>query len=131
MTCGIATNFQQDELIKLQREDIAKQFDNMVKLQMAEKEAHQKLPNEATFGSNNTTLIGYNKFDKNIFTRYTIKAQFAKRIDDYFSMFGYETNEVKIPNLNNRPHWNFIKTTDVNIVANIPRRRLVTYQSHV
>lgn len=103
----------------------------MVKLQMAEKEVHQKLPNETTFGSNNTTLIGYNKFDKNIFTRYTIKAQFAKRIDDYFSMFGYETNEVKIPNLNNRPHWNFIKTTDVNIVANIPRRRLVTYQSHV
>lgn len=66
------------------------------------------------------------KFDKNIFTSYTIKAQFAKRIDDFFSMFGYLTNELKLPNIDNRPNWNFIKTTDINITGNIPQRRFST-----
>lgn len=109
------------ENIKLDEERLRTQFDNQIYMQLAEQQYHAKLPNDATFGSNNTTLIGYNKFDKNIFTRYTIKRQFAERIDDYFSMFGYKTNRVKVPNINNRPNWNFIKTTDINIVADIPQ----------
>jgi hypothetical protein len=34
----------------------------------------------------------------------------AKSIDDYFSMFGYQTNKVKVPNINSRPLWNYVKT---------------------
>lgn len=112
------------ESLALDAERLTTQFDNMVAMQIAEKAYHAKLPNDVHFGSNNTTLIGYNLFDKNIFTRYSIKAQFAKQIDDYFSMYGYATNLVKIPNINNRPNWNFIKTIDVNIVGDIPQSDL-------
>lgn len=55
-----------------------------------------------------------------------ITYNYAKRIDDFFSMFGYKTNEVKIPNINSRPHWNYIKTTDANIVGSIPADSLRT-----
>lgn len=62
-------------------------YEYQTKLQTAEIEKQAMLPNEAHFGSNNTTLLGYDLFDKNIFSTYTIKAQFARIIDDYFSMY--------------------------------------------
>lgn len=39
----------------------------------------------------------------------SIKYEFAKRIDDFFTMFGYKVNELKIPNESGRPYWNFIQ----------------------
>ena len=54
----------------------------------------------------------------------SIKAEFAKIIDDYFSMFGYKTNEVKIPNLTGRQNWNYVKTIDCNITGNLPQQDL-------
>lgn len=51
----------------------------------------------------------------------SIKAEFAKIIDDYFSIFGYKTNEVKVPNLTGRQNWNYVKTIDCNIIGNFPQ----------
>ena len=39
----------------------------------------------------------------------SITAQFARRIDKYFTRFGYRTNETKIPNQMGRTYWNFVK----------------------
>lgn len=50
----------------------------------------------------------------------TITAQYAERIDNYFEMFGYKVNALKVPNLASRPIWNYIKTIDINIVGAIP-----------
>lgn len=44
-------------------------------------------------------------------------------------MYGYQTNIVKIPNLKNRPNWNYIKTTGANILANIPQQDLAIIKS--
>lgn len=33
-----------------------------------------------------------------------------KCIDDYFSRYGYRTNRLKVPNVNTRPLWNYVKT---------------------
>lgn len=32
-------------------------------------------------------------------------------IDEFFSKYGYKINEIKIPNVNTRPKWNFVKTS--------------------
>ncbi len=104
-------------------------YEYLIKNQVAEMEYHAKLPDEGNFGDNGTTLIGYDLFDKNIFTVYTIKPQFAKIIDDYFSMYGYATNQVKIPNLNSRPNWNYVKCVNANILGNIPDEDLMTIRS--
>lgn len=57
------------------------------------------------------------------------KAEILKTIDDFFSMFGYKTNEVKMPNLNNRKYWNYVKTIDCNILADIPQNDLQEIKS--
>lgn len=88
---------------------------------MAQKEKQAMLPNQGSLAGSNATLLGYDLMDNNIFTRYTIKRQYAERIDKFFDMFGYMTNKIKIPNLNNRPKWNFIKTEGANILGNIPQ----------
>lgn len=53
-----------------------------------------------------------------------VKTEYLQTIDDYFSMFGYKINEVKVPNLTGRSNWNYIKTIDCNILANIPQMDL-------
>ena len=35
-------------------------------------------------------------------------------------MYGYATHRVKIPNISARPHWNYVKTIDANIVGSVP-----------
>ena len=50
----------------------------------------------------------------------SIKAQYARIIDDYFDMFGYKTNRVKTPNVAHRQNWWYIKTIGANIVGNVP-----------
>ena len=56
--------------------------------------------------------------DRVKFTYYhmTIRPEFARIIDDYFTMYGYATNTVDIPNITSRPHWNYIKTINANIL---------------
>lgn len=46
-----------------------------------------------------------------------------------FLCFGYQTNELKVPNLNNRPKWNYVKTAGANILGNIPQEDLETIKS--
>lgn len=42
---------------------------------------------------------------------------FAKRVDDFFSMFGYAQNRVGSINIFSRPHWNYIQAVNVAIPA--------------
>lgn len=44
----------------------------------------------------------------------------AKRIDDFFSCFGYSVNKVKKPNLTGREYWNFVMTQNAVISGNMP-----------
>lgn len=99
-------------------------YDYYVKELAAQKEKQAMLPDNVTLGGSNATLLGYEFLDNNIFTRYSIKSQFAERIDQFFSMYGYSTNKLKTPNINNRPNWNYIKTAGINIIGDVPETDL-------
>lgn len=51
----------------------------------------------------------------------SIKAEYARAIDEYFSQFGYKCNRVKIPNITGRRNWNYVKTVGCYIEGNIPQ----------
>ena len=53
-----------------------------------------------------------------------IKPEYAKIIDNYFSMFGYKINEVKVPNVAHRQNWWYTKTVGANIVGNVPNEQM-------
>lgn len=51
-----------------------------------------------------------------------IRPEYARIIDEYFSMFGYATHRVKVPNITGRPYWNYVKTHGMVLdVANAPQ----------
>lgn len=63
------------------------------------------------------------------FQRCGIKQEYARKIDNYFEMFGYKINNVQVPNTTNRSNWNFIKTVDVNIIGDIPQQDMQKIKS--
>lgn len=58
------------------------------------------------------------------FRKMSIKAEYARIIDDFLSAYGYKVNSYKIPNLTGRTNWNYIKTIDVNITGDVPQEDL-------
>lgn len=101
-----------------------KNYELALREQMAQVDAQSLLADNVSLSGSNATLLGYQKLSQHIFATYTIKAQFARRIDKYFDMFGYQTNELKVPNIHNRPNWNYVKTLNCNINGNIPQMDL-------
>lgn len=51
----------------------------------------------------------------------TIRPEYGKVIDDFFSMFGYKTNKLKYPNITGRSKWNFVQTAEPVIYGNCPK----------
>lgn len=53
---------------------------------------------------------------------YVIKKQitdeYRKKLSDFFNMFGYKVNEVKVPNFHTRKFWNYVQTTNCMITGN-------------
>lgn len=77
-------------------------------------------PNQATQGNgrnNLLTAIGLNKFE---FYVQSLRKHHAESIDSYFTMYGYQTNKVKKPNMDSRPCFNYVQTIDINIEGGIP-----------
>lgn len=53
-------------------------------------------------------------------SRMTVKYQYAKMIDDFFSRFGYATNNLTLVNRSSRPHWNYTKTVGCTLTGSVP-----------
>lgn len=49
-----------------------------------------------------------------------IRSEYALKIDDFFTRFGYKTNRNKIPNTHSRPHWNYVKTISCTAKGSMP-----------
>lgn len=88
---------------------------------MAEQYQHSLLPDSSrgnTNGGDINTCYNTNTFH---FYQMSIKGEYAKCIDDYFDMFGYATNRVKVPNKNHRQNYWYTKTINANINGAIPQ----------
>ena len=54
------------------------------------------------------------------YTPMGIKAEYARICDDWFDVFGYQVNRLKVPNTNHRQNWWYTKTINANITGNVP-----------
>lgn len=91
--------------------------------------SQSKEPNKANMGSGNTNLltaIGQNRFS---FYVQKIKQHHAKIIDDFFTMYGYQVNELKTPNTNVRRWFTYTQTIDANITGGIPNDDMAKLKS--
>ena len=59
----------------------------------------------------------------------SIKAEYARICDEFFSAYGYKCNRVKVPNITGRRNWNYVKTVGCYIDADIPQEDLQEIKS--
>ena len=64
------------------------------------------------------------------FQRMSIRAEYARIIDNYFSAYGYRVNEFKTPQISSRRYWNYIKCINVNIIGDIPQEDMDEIKSY-
>ena len=99
---------------------------NLVQDIMSVKHQQDLMSNQAK-GNTNSGDVNFSN-NETTFTMYqmTIKEEYARVIDQFFSRFGYQVNEIKQPTLHNRTQFDFIKVggNDNLIVGNIPANDL-------
>lgn len=87
-------------------------------------EQHSKMPpqhvgnadtGDVNFVSGQTTFTAY---------AMSIKQEYAKICDDFFTMYGYKVNRLANPNIHKRSNWDYIKCIDVNLEGEIPESDL-------
>lgn len=71
-------------------------------------------------GSQGTNTLVATRFQDFWFYRRYVREDYAAMIDDYFDMYGYACGEVKVPNINTRPSWNYVKTRKCSITGSVP-----------
>lgn len=90
---------------------------------------HSLIPPQAEGNINGGDVGSANKKLTFTLQNIQIKEEMARIADDYFSMFGYKVNSLKIPNITGRSNWNFVKTINANIEGDIPQSDLSIIKS--
>ena len=68
-----------------------------------------------------TSALPVSQRDANLYFYHThVRDDEVKRIDDFFSCYGYSIKKVKQPNLTGRAYWNFVQTQGAVINGNMP-----------
>ena len=91
---------------------------------LAQVEQQKTAPNTAKGNTNAGDVATANYTNHFYFYQISIKNEYAKIVDDFFSMYGYKVNSVKVPNVTGRSNWNFVKTIDSIIIGDVPQEDL-------
>lgn len=81
---------------------------------------HSLTPDQASGNSNSGDVTFSTSKLEVMAYKMSVRNEVAKIIDDYFTMYGYKVNSLKIPNITGRQNWNYIKTINANIEGDIP-----------
>ena len=85
---------------------------------------HSLVPDTVEGSLNSSDVSASLKSTRLHYYQMGITQEYAKIIDNYFDMYGYKTNIVKIPNTTGRTNWNYVKTIGANIEGNIQEDHL-------
>lgn len=78
-----------------------------------------KVPDTVKGSASGNSLFGVGAMTYNIKTM-VLQAEFAAIVDDFFDMYGYQVDRVKVPNRTGRPYWNYVKCQNSCHVGNVP-----------
>lgn len=72
-------------------------------------------------GNINTGNVSFSKKQMKFFGgRARVTEDYARMIDNFFTLYGYAYKAIGIPNISSRPHWNYVKTGGAKIVGECP-----------
>ena len=82
-------------------------------------EKMKRIPNQAkgNVSGNSRLQCDYNGFYQ---AKVVIRQEFAKIVDGFFDMYGYQVDSVKVPNRTGRTYWNYVKCNNSCHRGNVP-----------
>jgi hypothetical protein len=102
-------------------------YNDIKTLEAKQKDIENIPPNAKNMGGN----ASYEWGNRLIFPRMVIKtvtAEKAKKLSDYFGMYGYQVNELTQPNVNTRTKWNYVKCTTLNVQSGMNREIILKFK---
>jgi hypothetical protein len=97
-------------------------------LQAKQKDISNVPPSIAKMGSNSYFDYG-NGYTGVWIIKKEITPEYRKKLTDFFNMYGYKKNEVKIPNFHTRQYWNYVQTNSCVIQGNFNHEDLEEIKS--
>jgi len=95
----------------------------MAGLMAKQKDIANTPPSISSMGGN--TAFDYGNDIKGLYIiKKEITPEYRKKLSDYFQLYGYKINELKIPNLKTRASFNFVHVTQANITGDVPNEDL-------
>lgn len=86
----------------------------------AKREDMDRLPPQSN-GTPSVSLAYMNTNGVKVYVTYhTVTRQYAKIIDDYWTVYGYPYHSVQIPNITSRSQWNYIRCGNSCITGPVP-----------
>jgi hypothetical protein len=102
-------------------------------LQLQGMNAKQKDINNTPASLSKMGANTYFDYGHNLRGLYLIKRQitpeYQKKLEDFFNIFGYKKNEVKLPNFHTRQYWNYVQTSGCVITGNFNNEDLQELKS--
>lgn len=90
-------------------------------INIAQQSYQASIAADITNGSFNSANANFSRYTQQFYGgRCSITAEYARRIDDFFTMFGYAVGRIMTPNRAARPHWTYIKTADCKATGSVP-----------
>lgn len=80
---------------------------------------HKMIPDSSRGNINGADINTAQDQNGFYFYKKSIKREYARIIDNFFSMFGYKVNITKVPNITGRRNWNYVKTTESIVESDI------------
>lgn len=88
---------------------------------VAQVNATKSLPPQAHGQTSNGAMVAFKAKDF-FFTDLSVRSEFARIIDGYWTKYGYPCHELQSLSFNSRPYWNFIKTQGCTVQgATVPQ----------
>lgn len=86
----------------------------------AKREDMDRLPPQSN-GTPSVSLAYMNTNGVKVYVTYhTVTRQYAKIIDDYWTVYGYPYHSVQVPNITSRSQWNYIRCGNSCITGPVP-----------
>lgn len=81
-------------------------------------------------GTECITIANSNYQSMNITVRwYSLRPEYREKLQQYFDAFGYASNRVGVPNMNNRSRYNYVRCNSVNIYGDVPQEHLAVIRN--
>jgi hypothetical protein len=88
----------------------------MQQIQAKQKDIGNTPPQLTKMGSNTNFDYGHG-YSGVWLIKKEITDEYRKKLSEFFNMFGYKLNEVKLPNFHTRMYWNYVQTSSCNITG--------------